>query len=111
MAGSYYRDRITVQRQAEGTDDYGNTKTAWELLTELWANVRPVPGKERIASGAVQATAMATIRVRNSATARGVTAGDRVVCRGETWNIRSEPIVMGDRREMIEFTCETGVAT
>lgn len=111
MRGGGLRDRVTVERQASGTDDYGNPMQAWSTLGTYWGDVRIATGKERIASGAVEATALATIRLRNSTEARAILASDRMVTRDHTWNITTEPVVMGRRREFIEFTCETGVAT
>ncbi|WP_226782750.1 phage head closure protein [Oceaniglobus trochenteri] len=109
--GGSFRDRVTVQRQLESVDAYGNVRGDWADLGAFWADVRVVPGRERIASGAVEATATATLRLRVSTAARAITAADRFLCRGEVWNIRNEPVVMGARRELIEFTCETGGAT
>lgn len=102
--------RITFQRATTGEDGFGNTITGWTDLITVWANVRETPGKEIVAAGRIEASRTATIRVRASSQSRAVTAADRVIARGQIWNIRSVPAV-GDGREMIEFLVEAGVAT
>lgn len=105
-------DRILVQRQTEeGPDTYGNMRTAWTTYGSYWADVRPVPGRERVAAGAMEATAMATVRLRSTATTRAIEAADRIVMRGAIWNIRTLPVPAGPRAEWVELTCEAGVAT
>lgn len=112
MQAGKLRDRVTFQRQASETDDYGNVRGAFENLPNgtVWADVRETPGKERVEAGAVEAMRTATIRVRHSSFTAGITPADRVVARGEIWNIRSATLI-GRRPEIVEFLCETGVAT
>lgn len=109
MTAGRLRDRITFQRLTEGDDGYGNVVTGWTDHLTVWANVRETPGKEIVAAGRVEASRTATIRVRASSQSRGVTAADRIIARGQIWNIRSVAAV-GDGRELIEFLCEAGVA-
>lgn len=105
------RDLATIQRRQSGTDDYGNVTTGgWAELYTVWADVMERPGGERIAAGALESTRMATIRVRRSSQSLAVTAADRIVVRGLVWNIRAIAEV-GRARDLIEFTCENGVAT
>jgi len=109
MTAGRLRDRITFQRLTEGDDGYGNVVTGWTDHLTVWANVRETPGKEIVAAGRVEASRTATIRVRASSQSRGVTAADRIIARGQIWNIRGVSAV-GDGRELIEFLCEAGVA-
>ncbi|WP_338016370.1 phage head closure protein [Rhodovulum sulfidophilum] len=105
-----FRDRITIQRQGAEDDGHGNVVSEFEDLLSLWADMREATGKEKISSGVVEASRMATIRIRFSSAARGITAADRVVARGQTWNIRSIARI-GRVGEILEMLCETGVAT
>ena len=109
MKAGDLRDRVTVQRATHGDDGFGNTISGWSDLLTIWANVRETPGKEVVAAGRIEASRTATIRVRASSQSRGVTAADRIIARGQCWNIRSVSAV-GDGRELIEFLCEAGVA-
>jgi len=107
----FFRDRATFQRLPDDADDdYGNAADPWVDLATVFADVREVPGKERLASGRPEDTRMATLRVRSSAIMRGVTGGDRVVLRGVTWDIQSGPAQIGRKRDVLEFRIEAGVA-
>ena len=109
MKAGDLRDRITIQRATNADDGFGNTISGWGDLLTVWANIRETPGKEVVAAGRIEASRTATIRVRASSQSRGVTAADRIIARGQIWNIRSVAAV-GDGRELIEFLCEAGVA-
>ncbi|MDO6587333.1 phage head closure protein [Salipiger sp. 1_MG-2023] len=125
QAGNF-RERITFQRKTSAgqttpsdlTDPWGNpldgagnsTGEFGDLFSE-WADIREVPGKERVAAGKVESTRLATIRVREHAGTAGVTAADRLIARGAIWNIRSGPVQIDRAARVLEFTCETGVAT
>ena len=109
MRAGDLRDRVTIQRATTADDGFGNTISGWSDLLTVWANIRETPGKEIVAAGRIEASRTATIRVRASSLSRGVTAADRIIARGQFWNIRSVSAV-GDGRELIEFLCEAGVA-
>lgn len=81
------RHRAKFQRQGQVPDGYGNTIGGWADHLTVWANVRETTGKERVAAGSIENNRTATIRVRSSAGTRGLTEADRVVARGETWDI------------------------
>lgn len=110
MRSGNLRDRLTVERQSQVADEYGNTSQGWSAIGTFWADIRVTPGKERVASGALEATATATVRLRVSTDAKGITAADRMTFRGLVWNIRNEPVVMGNRGEFIEFIAQAGGA-
>lgn len=111
MTAGSLRERISVERLTVGDDGYGNTVTAWgeEPYLTVWANVRETLGKERVDAGRVEASQTATIRIRASSDSRSITAADRIVSRGVTWNIRSVSEV-GNDRKMLDILCEAGVA-
>ena len=110
MGSGSLRDRITVQRLVDGADDYGNTVDAWADHLTVWADVMERLGGEKMRAGVPQSERMATIRFRRSTAAAGVTEADRIVCRGQVWNIRSIAAV-GNKNAMLEAACEAGVAT
>lgn len=101
--------RIVVQRATTGDDGYGNVITGWAYLLTVWANVRETPGKETVAAGRLEASRTATIRIRASSDAKAITPADRVLARGQIWNIRSIAAV-DDGRSLLELLCEVGVA-
>ncbi|WP_223639217.1 phage head closure protein [Rhodobacter sp. TJ_12] len=108
--------RITIQRATSGDDGYGNVTTGWADMEvapgvpmKLWADIRETPGKEVVAAGRLEASRTATICVRASSRSRTITAADRIIARGQVWNIRSICAV-ADGRELIEMLCEAGGA-
>lgn len=104
------RHKITFNRQAEdGTDEYGNPMKAFALLFSTRGNVRETTGKERVRAGSVENTRTATIRIRSSAQARGLTEADQAVARGETWNILGIANA-DDKGAMLDLLVEAGVA-
>ncbi len=111
VRASDLRDLITFQRQTDEEDGYGNVKGAFADLLCVRADMRETPGREAVASGVVESTRTATIRVRYSSATACITPADRVIARGAIWNIRSGPVRIGHRAELLEFLCETGVAT
>lgn len=104
------RERITVQRLVTGSDGYGNERTGWADLLSCWADVRETLGKERVEAGRVEAANTATIRIRASTASRGITAADKIIARGQPWNIRSI-VPVGNDNAMLDILCERGVAT
>ncbi|SHI90963.1 head-tail adaptor protein [Wenxinia saemankumensis] len=110
MAAGHYRDRVTIERQAEEPDEFGNVSGAWSAHLTLWADVLERTGGEKLAGGAIEAGRLATVRLRSSSASRGITAADRLVARGDTWNIRSIANV-GRKGDVLELLCEAGVAT
>jgi len=109
MSAGRLRDLIAVQRLVEGDDGHGNVETGWAELMVIWADVRETPGKERVEAGRLQSGATATIRVRLDPDTAAITAKDRIVARGKTWNIRG--LAQVDRHgAVLDILCESGVA-
>ena len=111
-AAGKFRERAVFEREGSGAlDRFGNGAGAgWAALLTVWADLRETPGRERLAAGRLEAPATGTLRVRSSAAARAITAADRVVIRGATWNIVGGPIDPTGRGRVLEFTLERGGA-
>jgi len=108
-----YRDRVTVERQADtgALDGFGNPAGAgWVEYGKFWGNLRETPGKERVAAGRLEAPATATLRLRRSAETAAITAADRVVARGQTWAIAGAPVDPDGRRREVEVILDRGGA-
>lgn len=110
MAAGHLRDRVTVQRLVAGADDYGNTVNDWADHITLWADMLEGLGREAVAAGRIESARTATIRIRRSTDALGITAADRISARGAVWNIRSI-VAVGRSNELLEMLCEAGVAS
>jgi len=116
MRAGRLREQVSFQRLVPGNDIYGNAVTAWasleispDVALTVWADIRETLGKERVDAGRVEASNTATIRVRSFPETRGITSADRVVARGQVWNIRSV-VPVGNDGAMLDILCEGGVA-
>lgn len=117
MTSGRLRERVTFQRLTEGDDGFGNTVTGWENIEKspgvpltVWADIRETLGKERVDAGRVEDSNTATIRIRASIATRAITAANRVIMRGEAWNIRSV-VPVANVGAMLDLLCERNVAT
>ncbi|MDJ0631098.1 MAG: head-tail adaptor protein [Rhodobacter sp.] len=110
-AAGRFRDQARFERQGAATlDDAGNTTESWGEVATVWADLMETPGQEGLAAGRPEETKTGTLRVRNSATMRGITGADRVIVRSETWDILSSPSQVGRAPGVLEFKVETGRA-
>ncbi len=101
--------RITFQRFAATADGIGGTTQAWANLASVptvWAKVTPRIGNERMEDGRMNASATATFAVRYRS---DITELDRIVWRGECWNIRRVMRKSGANL-WLEIDAERGVA-
>ena len=108
QAGALDR-RCLFERRDTTADAYGNvTSGGWTALATLWGYLRFERGRERVEAGRVESAVAATLQIRASATARGITAADRVTVDGDAFAIRA--VVEQPRSGVIELTLERGVA-
>lgn len=105
MRAGTLRERIAIERAVTGADGYGNTVTGWTVHLSVWADFRETVGRERLAAGRAEAASTATVRIRSSDATRALTAADRIVARGVTWQIRGI-VPVGNDRAMIDILCE-----
>ena len=59
--------KVTVEQRSQTTDAYGQQSDGWTAVSTVFANVKPVGGRERIAAMAVQSTLSHTVGVRYEA--------------------------------------------
>lgn len=78
--------RVTIQRATQTTGSMGDVSKTWATLATVWANVKSATGRERLADDRTMATQMTRFRIRYRA---DVTEADRIVWKGETFNIRA----------------------
>ena len=104
-----FRDRVTFQRMASTTDDYGNTTGTWSDHANRYAHLIERLGQEDIEQGALQDVAVATMRVRADTLTNAITTADRVLARGVYWAITSIMQVTA-RGDLLELKLEKGIA-
>ncbi len=56
--------RLTIQRRVTTLDSYGQQSTGWTNIATVWGNVKPVGGREKMRSGALESTLTHTVMVR-----------------------------------------------
>lgn len=107
MQAGRLRHRVSLQRLQEARDqNTGAVITDWVELAKLWAEVAPLSAREFVASQAVQSriTARITIRYRED-----ITAKDRIVYRGQVYNIEGVLTDPASGLEYITLPVSTGV--
>ena len=91
--------RVTVERLQGGVDELGQPlPDTWAPLFTCWAAVEPLTGREYLAAQAAVSEVTAKIRMRFRP---WMTAQDRVIHNGTTYNIVSLIDVRSDHRELV----------
>ena len=78
-------ERVTFKREVRADDGMGGSVSAWQTIATVWALVRPLSGREGLASAQVEASANYLIVVRAPLDVR---EKDIAEWRGEAFNIR-----------------------
>ncbi|MET4163728.1 SPP1 family predicted phage head-tail adaptor [Marinobacterium sp. MBR-111] len=97
---------VTFERKAGGKDQYGHPTDDWQPvpgLVDIWANVKPITGRERWASQHVTntATLAVTIRYRDD-----ITPDMRIAFGNMRLEIVGPPINLDNRNRELVITCE-----
>ncbi len=90
--------RVTVERYTSTEDELGQPIQSWAPLFTCWAAVEPLTGREYLAAQAAVSEVTARIRMRFRP---WMTAEDRVIHNGTTYNIVSLIDVRSDHRELV----------
>lgn len=105
-ASSRLRHRLTLQQLVQTPDSAGGYTASWDDVAQLWAEILPINGRERLFAGKVQAetTHRISIRYRND-----ISTSHRLVFESRVFNIRA---IMNEheRDDMLELLVEEGVA-
>ena len=59
-----YKERIVLQQKTLSANDIGEQVESWATLATVWANVRPMSGRELVRAGAVMTETVWVIRIR-----------------------------------------------
>jgi len=101
--------KCQFERRDMTADAYGNvTSGGWISLLSVWGRLSNKPGREAMNAGRMESTAMASLTIRDSAAARGITAADRVTIDGQAYAIRE--IMPPQRTGWITMVVERGAA-
>lgn len=97
---------VIIRREVRTPDGMGGSRLEWQDVDEVWALVRPMSGRERLAAGRVEASANYLVVVYAGTT---VLANDIIVWNGIELNVRF-PKNRGSRSLFLEIEAEMGVA-
>lgn len=103
--------RITIQRRSSTKDSYGQEIDSWTTIAQVWAQVKPMGGRERMRTAAmvVESILTHTVTVRYSDSLMPPLEADawRILYGSRILNISSSRDVEEDKR-FIEFDCTEG---
>lgn len=101
QAGNLDR-RITLQRATVTRDEYNAEVSTWATLATVAASYEPIKDGERFRAGERAADMSTRFQVRYSSDVSGLTAEDRLIFEGRTYEI--EHVKEIGRREGLELT-------
>jgi SPP1 family predicted phage head-tail adaptor len=104
MKAGRLRDRISFQRLANNQNDYNESKGVWTALTETWAAVEPLGGREFFSAQQVQSDITTRIVCRYASALADVTPKDRIQHGTVYYDIRSV-IDVDSRHRELQFMC------
>lgn len=108
-AASRLNRRITLQARGTGFDDYGQPSEAWADVATVWANIKPISGREKLAAMAVDVQTSQTVMIRYNPDYYPATkvSGWRIKYQDRYLSITSA-IDVDDARKYIVFDCIEG---
>ncbi|WP_085908283.1 phage head closure protein [Kiloniella majae] len=99
------RERISLQELSLAGDGGGGQVETWNEVAKVWANVKPLSGREQIIANKETGTTLYRITIRS----RDISSSWRVVWGTKTLNIRE--ILEGDSsQQFLTFNAELGVS-
>lgn len=90
------RHRVKFQSAKITHDDFGEPDQTWSDICTSWSLVQPMKGSERFKANQVQVDVDHRIVTRTRSELKTLTAGDRAVWNGHTYDIRS--VIWRDHR-------------
>ncbi len=103
MRAGSLRDRVTLQAKSVTRDAMGGEVITWTDQASVWANAKPLRGREYFAAHQEQAEISIKFTIRYLS---GVTSNWRVLWRGQQYDV-VEPIDVDARKVSWELLCRT----
>lgn len=99
--------RVTIQQESRVEDEGGGAVVTWVDVATVWAEVKPLSGRERLHGQQLESRINYRVTIRRRS---DITAAMRLVWRGQAMQIRAIPDA-GPRALYLTLDCESGVAT
>lgn len=102
MRAGTLRNKVVIQAQSSGQDDWGQPIDTWAPVTTVWADIRHQSGLETIKADSPASVVKASVRIRYRT---GLNAGMRVVHGATIYNILA---IMPDeaKKQYLDLACE-----
>ena len=98
--------RITIQEEALTTGDAGGQMVIWSDFVKIWAEIKPLNGRERLQSEQLNSSITHTVTIRHI---DGVNADMRIIYQGRVFNVIAV-INPFESNIVLEILCEENVA-
>ena len=102
--------RICFERPSEVVDRYGDPVGGWEVVSTVWAAIRPVGSNERMAALQMQSSQTHVVTTRYSAALTQAKGEWRIVFGARILQLVGQPRNPDERNESLVFDCTEGSA-
>ncbi len=102
--------RVRFERPTTVTGDFGQRLDGWDLVAEVWAGIRPMGSKERMAAFQMQSGGTHVVTARHRADLAALRGECRILFKGRGFNIIGLPRNLNERNEWLVFDCSEGGA-
>lgn len=106
MKAGQLNRRIRIEQRVSGTDEAGQPLDTWELVAEVWADIRGQTGlgsMKEMQGDLPAPVSRYSIRIRFR---EGLDAGMRVVYAGQVFEVKQAPRMDYAKREWTDLVCE-----
>lgn len=102
MRAGELRQRVQIQHKVTTGGSLGHSSTSWQVLADVWGDVRHLSGMEGIKAGAITSTVQASCRLRWR---EDVTPAHRIALNGTAYNI--EAVLPDTRRQFVDLVLKS----
>ncbi|WP_069649642.1 phage head closure protein [Caloranaerobacter ferrireducens] len=95
------RDRVTIQNYVRIPDGYGGYTETWQDVATVWANIKPLRGREFFQAQQIQSEVTHKITIRYT---DAVNITSRIKYKNKTFEIKSI-IDIDNRHRFLEIMC------
>ncbi|MBP8140411.1 MAG: phage head closure protein [Acidovorax sp.] len=110
MRAGTLNKRIRFERPSEAVDKYGAPIGDWEVVSTVWAAIRPMGSNERMAALQMQSSQTHVVTTRYSAALAQARGEWRIVFGARVLQLVGQPRNPDERNESLVFDCTEGPA-
>ncbi|MDE1484224.1 phage head closure protein [Xenorhabdus bovienii] len=109
MRAGRLRHRITIRKNESTRDSFGGIINNWVDVATVWAEVKAISGRERVASGAVfsEATVRIWLRYRADVTTANNITYHGANTKGTAFDIMA--VIPDAKHSRLELLCKGGI--